>query len=383
MKSKRNIRLMYAIALLQGMVFYGPIATLYRQAAGVSVFQITLIESISLALEVPWGILADRIGYRRSMIVCCGLYFLSKIVFWQASGFGGFLAERLMLSVVCAGLSGLDVSILYLSCPEEESHRVFGIYNNLGMAGLLTASAVYAVFVGENYRLAGLLTVFSYGAAAVLALFLREVHPSQAKTASHQLADFAALLKQLARSPRLLLLVLAAAFLNEAHQTITTFLNQVQYTRAGLSASAIAVVYVVMTLLGLCGGFSARLTCWLGERRTCGLLLGLAAAACLALTLTQGPLVSVAAILLLRVCHSLFTPLQTTLQNRQVTTGDRATALSLNALLMDTVAVFTNLVFGRAADIFLPLAMGFGFALCFAGLVLYLASSRSKTGSLQ
>ena len=80
MKSKRNIRLMYAIALLQGMVFYGPIATLYRQAAGVSVFQITLIESISLALalalEVPWGILADRIGYRRSMIVCCGLYFL-------------------------------------------------------------------------------------------------------------------------------------------------------------------------------------------------------------------------------------------------------------------------------------------------------------------
>ena len=385
MKSKRNIRLMYAIALLQGMVFYGPIATLYRQAAGVSVFQITLIESISLALalEVPWGILADRIGYRRSMIVCCGLYFLSKIVFWQASGFGGFLAERLMLSVVCAGLSGLDVSILYLSCPEEESHRVFGIYNNLGMAGLLTASAVYAVFVGENYRLAGLLTVFSYGAAAVLALFLREVRSSQPRSAGHQLADFAVLLRQLARSPRLLLLVLAAAFLNEAHQTITTFLNQVQYTKAGLSASAIAVVYVVMTLLGLCGGFSARLTGWLGERRTGGLLLGLAAAACLALTLTQGPLVSVAAILLLRVCHSLFTPLQTTLQNRQVTTGDRATALSLNALLMDTVAVFTNLVFGRAADVFLPLAMGFGFALCFGGLVLYLASSRPKTGSLK
>ena len=72
MENKRNIRLMYAIALLQGMVFYRPIATLYRQAAGVSVFQITLIESISLALalalEVPWGILADRIGYRRSMI---------------------------------------------------------------------------------------------------------------------------------------------------------------------------------------------------------------------------------------------------------------------------------------------------------------------------
>ena len=35
---KRNIYLMYAIAFLQGMVFYGPVATLYRQAQGVSVF---------------------------------------------------------------------------------------------------------------------------------------------------------------------------------------------------------------------------------------------------------------------------------------------------------------------------------------------------------
>lgn len=382
MKNNRNIRLMYAIALLQGMVFYGPIATLYRQAAGVSVFQITLIESISLALalalEVPWGILADRIGYRRSMILCCGLYFVSKIVFWQADSFGGFLAERLMLSVVCAGLSGLDVSILYLSCPEEESHRVFGIYNNLGMAGLLAASAVYAVFVGENYRLAGLLTVFSYGAAALLALFLREVRSSQPRPAGRQLAEFKVLLGQLVRNPRLLFLVLGAAFLNEAHQTITTFLNQVQYTRAGLSASVIAVIYVVMTLLGLCGGFSARLTGWLGEKRTGAVLLALAAVACLTLTLTCGPVLSVAAILLLRVCHSLFTPLQTTLQNRQVRTADRATALSLNALLMDLVAVFTNLVFGRAADFALSLAMGFGFALCATGLVLYLYSQRGS-----
>lgn len=31
------------MAFLQGMVFYGPIATLYRQTRGVSVFQITLI----------------------------------------------------------------------------------------------------------------------------------------------------------------------------------------------------------------------------------------------------------------------------------------------------------------------------------------------------
>ena len=88
--SKRNLRCMYAIALLQGMVFYGPIATLYREAQGVSIAQITLIESISLALcillEVPWGILADKLGYKNTMAACCFLYFVSKLVFWQATG---------------------------------------------------------------------------------------------------------------------------------------------------------------------------------------------------------------------------------------------------------------------------------------------------------
>ncbi|MDE7067682.1 MAG: MFS transporter, partial [Schaedlerella arabinosiphila] len=160
---KRNIYLMYAIAFLQGMVFYGPVATLYRQAQGVSVFQITLIESISLILcillEAAWGIAADKIGYRKTMIFCCILYFLSKLVFWRASGFAGFLAERVMLSVVIAGMSGVDTSILYLSCKGENSQKVFGIYHSLQTAGLLTAAAVFSLLVRENYPLSGLLTV--------------------------------------------------------------------------------------------------------------------------------------------------------------------------------------------------------------------------------
>lgn len=95
---------MYAVSCLQGMVFYGPIATLYRQAQGVTVFEITLIESISLVLclllELPWGIIADRIGYQKTMIICCLLYFISKIIFWRADTFVLFLLERILLSVV-------------------------------------------------------------------------------------------------------------------------------------------------------------------------------------------------------------------------------------------------------------------------------------------
>lgn len=40
---------------------------------------------------------------------------------------------------------------------------------------------------------------------------------------------------------------------------------------------------------------------------------------------------------MLRISFSLFQPLQTELQNRQISTDNRATALSVNAVIIDSV----------------------------------------------
>lgn len=130
MCKKRNRYILYAMALLQGMVFYGPIATLYRRAAGVSLGQIALMEGVSLALavtlELPWGMAAERLGYKRTMILCSLLFFADKLIFWRAAGFWGFFLERLLLGAVIAGLSGLDTGMLYLSCPPEKATVCLG-----------------------------------------------------------------------------------------------------------------------------------------------------------------------------------------------------------------------------------------------------------------
>lgn len=364
---------MYAIALLQGMVFYGPVATLYRQAQGVTIFQITVIESISLALclllEIPWGIVADRIGYRRTMIFCCILYFLSKLVFWRAASFAAFLLERVMLSVVIAGLSGVDTSILWLSCEKEESQRAFGIYNSLQTAGLLFAALVYSTAIGDRYRLAGFLTVISYGLAALLSLGLKEVRPE--KTRAFRPEELRMLLRRVLSDKSLLLLLVGTAFFSEAHQTVTVFLNQPQYVRCGLQPSAIGYLYLAATLAGTCGVFSSRLTRKAGVPRMVGLLFAAAALACVVLALTGSAWLSALGILTLRISFSLFQPLQTELQNRQITVVDRATALSVNAMTMDCVGVGTNVVFGALAERSLPLSFLFGAALCLTGGVLF------------
>ena len=378
---KRNLFFMYSISFFQGMVFYSSIATLYRQAAGLSIFQITLIESISLVLsfafEIPWGVLADRIGYRRTMIVCNALFFISKIIFWKSQDFADFLMERVLLAIVISGLSGVDTSILYLSCNEGDSQRAFGIYGGLGTAGLLSAAAIYTVFIAENYRTAGFLTVISYGLAAILSFGLKEVKSTQ-KGEKMSLGHSLNILKETLFNRSLLFLIAGVALLYEVNQTITVFFNQLQYTKAGMSARLISGVYILMTLSGLVSVFSAPLTQKLKPRLFGAMLFAVCSFSCLMLAFTENPFISVLGVLLVSVCSSLMSPLGTELQNKAITATDRATALSMSTLIMDLLAVFTNLVFGKLAEFDLSAAMCFGGFLCILGVGLYLNALKTK-----
>lgn len=370
---KKNLYVMYAIALLQGMVFYGPIATLYRQAQGVTIFQITVIESISLALgillEIPWGVVADKIGYRKTMIFCSGLYFVSKIVFWKATGFTGFLMERIMLSVVLAGFSGVDSSIIYLSCEGRDSQKAFGVYNSLSMAGLLIASGIFSLFVQDNYPLAGLLTVISYGIAALLSFMLTEVKHKKAEEIQSE--TFKVTLKTVFSNRTLLLFLIAVAFLSEAHQTITVFLNQLQYERCGLHSSSIGLIYIVATLLGMLGVYSSAVTKRVGICKSLLLFCGMAVISCLTLALTQYAIPSVIGVLTLRISDALFQPVQSEIQNREIKADNRATALSINSMFTNCIAIGTNLVFGILSNWSLPSAFFFGAGICAVSLLFF------------
>ena len=384
MNRKIGIPLFCATAFLQGMVFYGPIATLYRQARGVSVFQITLIESISLAcliaLEIPWGYVADRIGYRRTLAACNVLYFLSKIVFWRAEGFGGFLLERLMLSVVLSGFSGCDSAYLFSLAGEGESQKAFGAYEASATAGLVAASLLFSTAVGGDFDAAGFLTVLSYGAAMVLTFFLPEVPPPARRS-----AGFGARAGEAARevwgSRRFLLFLAAAALLTESNQTITVFLSQLQYVRAGIPARAMGYLFIPLTLMGLFAARSHRLTARLGEGRALSGLFLLGALSRGLLAVTGSSVLSVAGILALRLSASVFAPIGMEVQNRQVRSCGRATMLSVYSSVMNLVAVGTGLIFGRLAEEGVGRAMAAGAGFCLTGLLLYTLWRRLPEGT--
>ena len=369
MNPRRNLPVLYAIALLQGMVFYAPVASLYRQAAGLTLSQIALIEGASylfcLAMELPWGMLADRIGYRRTMIACCGLYFFSKLVFWRAEGFSAFLLERFLLSAALAGYSGVDESLIYLSCGVGGGHRAFGFYDAFGTAGMLLAAVVYSLFIGERYRLAALVTAGSYGLALLLSLLLVEVRP-RARAAASALRGFFALLRRTLRSWRFLAFLLGFALYREAVQMITVWLSQNQYMRCGMGAPAVGAAYFTVTLLSLSGALSKRLTDALGERRFSAACFLLAAACCALLCVVRAGWLSVLLVGLAAAAGALLRPLAATICNRRADSALRATHLSIFALLQDSAAAAGDLAFGRAADCSLNAAFLLCAAACLA-----------------
>jgi len=356
------------------MVFYASVSTLYRQQAGVSIFQISVIESVSLAvsmaLEVPWGILADRIGHRKTMVWCSFLFFLSKIVFWKAEGFGGFLLERILLAVTLAGLSGVDESILYASCGEDQYQKVYGHTQALGTLGMIFASMVCSLFIGNNYRLAGLFTAIAYGIAAVFSLFLSETKLPQ-KNKCSPFNSFRDSLRQVFRTKGLLGVILCGAFFGEVTHTVTVFLNQLQYIRCGWGNSIISLAYILGTLAELSSACSERLTRRIGEKHSGILLLMVSASACVIMIFSLNGWISLGCILAMGFSSALFTPLLSALENRLITIDDRATALSVSSLLTDSIAMLISLLMGRAAEHSLPFAMAVGAGTTLIALVLY------------
>ena len=374
---RRSIRLFYAVALLQGMVFYAPVATLYRQAAGMNLFQIGLIESIflcvMLALEIPWGRWADRLGHRRTLILCSALLVFSKVIFWQARGFWDFLAERLVLSVASAGLSGCDSAYLFALCPDGGHRAAFSSWEGVTMLGMVSASLVWPL-LGGNYRLAALLTVITYAAAALLALGYAQPEERPGRKREQPISLRAALRRTLALAP----ILLAFALLRETAQEVAIFLSQPLYVRSGIPLDALGLTAALVTVAGLVGGLSHRVEERLGRRKLGGALFLAAALGCLLPVLSRSPAAAVCAVVLCRGAVALMNPLSLSVQNEHSPRASAATQLSCNAMLMNLGAVALYPAFGALAERGLKQALLLGAVCCVLGLGLFLRGLPAK-----
>lgn len=346
MKNSKNVSILLLMGLFQGMVFYSPVATLYRLDAGLGLFQISFIESIclllTLVLEVPWGFLADRIGYRRTIVISSFLLFLSKIVFFLADSFLLFLLERVLLAIVSAGLSGVDSSMLYLS-DKENAEKNFSRLEALGTLGMLTSALVYGLFDRVTYRTLAFLTITSHMVVFLLSFLLSDLEDEIS-------SDRTDVGKIRIEWKSVLPLVLLFSIFLEGHHYLTVFLSQVKYEAMGGGRAILLISYVSLNLLALLSIFSSRLSSILPERRMVLLLCSTAVVSSLLIGLSNRMVFVLAAFSLLRISNSLLAPKISVIYQGLVKSGSRASELSLINLVSSVFGVGLNLLFGLFAE---------------------------------
>ncbi|WMJ22055.1 MFS transporter [Paludicola sp. MB14-C6] len=362
------------------MVFYAPVATLYRKSQGITVFQIAIIECIYMVLilflEFPWGVIADKIGYKNTILISNSIYFLSKIIFWQANSFSMFIFERILLAFALSGQSGCDSAFLYESIDQKKANKVFGIWQSMGTLGILIASLSFTFLSNINYKSLGLLTVIAYSMALFLSLFLKE--PTKKKDNKKEKLSIKEAVNSFFNLPQqFFLFLIGSALLVESNQTITVFLSQLQYTESGISVSNMGYLYILLTISEFASLFSHRLVTKLGQNKTGNMLFLFGTIACFILSLFHNAILSVLGILLLRIATSLFFPISMEIQNQQIS-KNRATILSIYSIAMNIVSLIPNLLFGISADYSIRISMLLGCIFCFTGFICFNIWLRKK-----
>lgn len=362
---------MYVIIFLQGLVFYGPIATVYRQNRKLSLTSIFIIESISWILmiifEIPWGCFADKFGYKKTLVISNFIFFISKIVFYKAYSFEMFLLERVLLSAALAGISGCDAALIYSSVDQKDSEKVFSRYNALSNVGYLTASIIFSMLIKQSMDSTAFWTIIPYAIAAILTLFIKEVNVQYEKKPSFKRSLITVL-----ENKSIMILVISFALINEVVQVVSVFLNQSQYLRSGINIKYFGVLAVVMQIARLSSFKAYKFSNRWGKDKGIQILYIIIGICCITLVFTSNAVITIFSIIAICSSAAIISPIIMEIENRSINNADRATLLSVFAVFGDITAAGANVIIGKTADISVPLAFIACVIMCVCACILLL-----------
>lgn len=106
----KNLLYLKLIDLLNGLVFYAPVALLLRTSKGITIpqffsLQIILYLTICFA-EIPCGLITDRIRYKNTIVLAMGLMTQARLQFIYADSYYIFAIEAILEGIAISFMSG-------------------------------------------------------------------------------------------------------------------------------------------------------------------------------------------------------------------------------------------------------------------------------------
>ena len=149
--------------------------------------------------------------------------------------------------------------------------------------------------------------------------------------------------------------MLPLAMLEAVAATVTMVLNQAYYREAGIPDRYFGWFLALVRGLLLLAVFVPRLL-RLGERKLAVLFGVVGTVSCAVLGALPGAVLTVAAVVCLRVTYGVFRPVRVNLQNRLIPDGERTAMLAVLSLPFHIAAVLSYALFGALSEYGLALA---------------------------
>jgi MFS family permease len=171
----RNVRLLIAFAAFQFILFPIPIITLFwKDQIGMSLADIMVLQAIfGLAVvlfEFPSGYLADRVGYRWSLLVSTGFLMTGWLVYTRADSFWAVAVAEIILGAASAFMSGADRALLWVSLEGASRTTQYTRWDGRIRAVSQSAEALSAAAGGWLYAMGPRWPFWLQVPAAALAL---------------------------------------------------------------------------------------------------------------------------------------------------------------------------------------------------------------------
>ncbi|MCY4466980.1 MAG: MFS transporter [Chloroflexi bacterium] len=356
-----NINKVIVISFAQRFHLYVHAYALLLLARGLTLLQISLIESIVIGsiflMEVPTGILADRLGRKWSIAASTFLLMCAEFIFIFARSFEWYIVIALLTGTGFAFASGAVEALVYDSLPaagrEDAMKRAMGRLNSYSQIAFVIAPILGALIIGdartENFIPAIALTVVALCIGLLVCFTLREPAASTGDERPGSLTLLRNGIALLASNRRLRRLAMLAVFSTPFTATLVTTLAPPYLVQNDASPFVVGLTLSLGSLLAVVTQrYAWKLETWLGQARAVALLI-LLPGLMYWLLAAAGPIATVLLITCMYGANDMKAPLFSAYQNALIASENRATVLSL-------INMFASLFIAIGAPMYAALA---------------------------
>jgi len=382
-----NINKIVLINFFQRFHLYIHAYALLLLGRGLTLVQISLIESIVIGtiflMEVPTGVLADRVGRKWSIFASTFLLMSAEFIFIFARGFEWYVFIALLTGTGFAFASGAMEAMIYDSLPEkgreDAMKRVMGRVNSFAQIAFVIAPILGGLIIGdaavENFIPAIVLTVLALLLGLFVCLTLREPSIETTDSAGKKAGSVTLLrdgLSLLLTQPHLRWLALLVVFTSPFTGAMVTILGPPYLVQNEVSPFVIGITLSLGSLLAaLTQRYAYKVEEWLGQARAIALLILAPGALYWVLAGVAGPVAPVLVIILMYGVNDMKAPLFSAYQNALIESKNRATVLSMISMFLSMFLALGLPVYAALAQRSLSLTfVVMGAVIVLAGLLL-------------